>query len=225
MLYTKANVQDNIRNRQGKRVFYLAAGDRLTSEAKDWLSSQRIEILSAEQAKPDAYRLANGAVFYEKPEHMTHLNGEVLVPKNHPRIKFRGAIDLLQSSILLCLKELPKQKEALQEILELTRRLIRCDVLDEPVGEFSLCGLTQQEQRQHSHFPQKYYNTPHFMPGAQDSVEILKLNHLRALARQTELAAVDAFCTAEGISQRDDMIRALNRISSMLYILMIRTRS
>lgn len=225
MLYTKANVQDNIRNRQGKRVFYLASGDRLTSEAKDWLTAQRIEILSAEQAKPDFYRLANGAVFYEKPEHMTHLNGEVLVPKNHPRIKFRGAMDLLQSSILLYQKELPTQKKALQEILELTRRLIRCDVLDEPVGEFTLCGLTQQEQRQHSHFPQKYYNTPHFMPGEQDCAETLKLNHLRALARQAELAAVDAFCTAEGTLEREDMIRALNRVSSMLYILMIRTRS
>lgn len=223
MLYTKANVQENIRNRQGKRVFYLASGDRLTSEARDWLQAQRIEILSAEQAKPDAYRLANGAVFYEKPEHMTHLNGEILVPKNHPRIKFRGAMDLLQSSILLCQKEYPEKP--LQEILELTRRLIRCDVLDEPVGEFTLCGLTQQEQRQHSHFPQTYYKTPHFMPDVQDSMAILKLNHLRTLARQAELAAVDAFCTADGIPERDDMIRALNRVSSMLYILMIRAKS
>lgn len=225
MLYTKANVQENIRNRQGKRVFYLAFGDRLTSEARDWLQAQRIEILSAEQAKPESYRLANGAVLYEKPEYMTHLNGEVLVPKNHPRIKFRGAMDTLQSSILLVQKELTEQEKALQEILELTRRLIRCDVLDEPVGDFTLCGLTQQEQRQHSHFPQKYYNTPHFMPTIQDPLAVLKLNHLRTLARQAELAAVEAFCTADGIPQREDIMRALNRVSSMLYILMIREKA
>ena len=225
MLYTKANVQENIRNRQGKRVFYLSAGDRLTSEARDWLSAQRIEILSSEQAKQEPYRLANGAVFYEKPEHMTHLNGEDLVPKNHPRIKFRGAMDLLQSNILLCQKELPAQEQALQEILELTRRLLRCEVLNEPVGDFTLCGLTQQEQRAHSHFPQKYYDTPHFMPAMQDSLTVLKLNHLRALARQAELAAVDAFCTADGIPEREDIMRALNRVSSMLYILMIREKA
>ena len=101
MLYTKEAVRDNLRNREGKRVFYLGKGDQLTSEARDFLARERIEILPAAQARPDRYRLPGGGYMEEKPEHMTHLNGEYLVPKTHPRIRFRGAVDTLEAEILL----------------------------------------------------------------------------------------------------------------------------
>ena len=48
MLYTEEAVRSNIRNREGKRVFYLGKGDTLTSEARDYLKRERIEILPAE---------------------------------------------------------------------------------------------------------------------------------------------------------------------------------
>ena len=48
MLYTEQQVKANIRNRDGKRVFYLGRGDQLTPGARDWLSRERIEILPAE---------------------------------------------------------------------------------------------------------------------------------------------------------------------------------
>lgn len=225
MLYTKQQVQDNIRNRNGKRVFFLGKDDRLTSEAKDYLTGQRIEILSADQAKPSQYRLLGGGYAEEKPEHMTHLNGDVLVPKTHPRIRFRGAIDYLEAELLICQQELPSLKNQLQELLNLARKLIRCDVLEEPVGEVILCGMTQQEQRQRSHLPQKYFGIPHFMPSSQDSREILLLNRLRSITRKGELLAVDAFSDREGNPTREDILRAMNRMSSMLYILMIRQKA
>ena len=93
MLYTEEAVRANIRNREGKRVFYLGPGDCLTPGAKDFLTQQRIELLSAEMAKPEQYRLLGGGYIREKPEHMTHLNGDVLVKKIHPRIAFRGVMD------------------------------------------------------------------------------------------------------------------------------------
>ena len=62
MLYTEQNVRDNIRNRDGKRVFYLRSGDQLTSGARDFLRRERIEILPADQAKPEHYVLENGAI-------------------------------------------------------------------------------------------------------------------------------------------------------------------
>ena len=68
MLYSKKQVQDNLRNRDGKRVFYLGKEDILTSEARDYLTEQRIEILPAEQAKPERYRLLGGGFVTEKPE-------------------------------------------------------------------------------------------------------------------------------------------------------------
>ena len=71
MLYNQENVRDNVRNREGKRVFYLAKGDQLTSGARDFLSRERIEILPAALARAASYRLLNGASLEEKPEHMS----------------------------------------------------------------------------------------------------------------------------------------------------------
>ena len=53
MLYTRQAVQENIRNRDGKRVFYLGKGHQLTSGDKDNLSRERLPILPAEQAKQE----------------------------------------------------------------------------------------------------------------------------------------------------------------------------
>ena len=36
----------------------------------------------------------------EKPEEMTHLRGNRLVPKTHPRIRFRGQLDSLMAQVL-----------------------------------------------------------------------------------------------------------------------------
>ena len=102
MLYTLQQARDNIRNREGKRVFYLGKGDQLTSEARDFLTRERIEILPGQAAKKDRYRLLGGGYLEEKPEHMTHLNGDVLVVKTHPRILFRGAMDTLEAELILC---------------------------------------------------------------------------------------------------------------------------
>ncbi len=226
MLYTLESVKANIRNREGKRVFFLGKGDHLTSAAKEFLAAERIEVLDPKQAKPEAYRLLNGGLMTQKPEYMTHLNGDVLVSKTHPRIRFRGAVDTLEAELLLCQRAVaPEMGPQVQEILDLARKLIRCDVMDEPVGSFTLCGLSEQEQRKHSHFPQEYYGQPHFMPSAQDGQEILQLNRARCAARQAELMATEAFMDKDGIPVRTDILQALNRMSSMLYILMIRLKA
>ncbi len=224
MLYTEQNVKDNIRSRDGKRVFYLGKADTLTPGARDWLTQARIAILPASQAKPQAYRLLDGGIMAEKPEHMTHLHGEVLVSKAHPRIAFRGAVDSLEAELILCQLAVPDRKQELQEILKLTRELIRCEVLEEPLEEVTLCGLTPQQIRQHSHRPQDFYSQPHFMPEASDGWEIARLNRCRCAARSAELMAVRAFLDADGVPSREDILRAMNRISSMLYILMIRLK-
>ena len=225
MLYNQENVRDNVRNREGKRVFYLAKGDQLTSGARDFLSRERIEILPAELARAESYRLLNGASLEEKPEHMTHLDAQILVPKNHPRILFRGKMDTLEAELILCQLVSQRMVTPVGEILALARRLIRCDVLKEPVPEGTLCGLTEAEQRKRSHFPQDYYGQPHFMPGVEDGEVIARLNRARCAAREAELAAVTAFSDREGNPTRPDILRSLNRMSSMLYLLMIQEKS
>ena len=217
MLYDETAVRANIRNRDGRRVFFLRSEDTLTPLARDFLRKERIEILPAQEARLQRYGLLTGGFAEEKPEHMTHLNGDILVFKTHPRIRFRGMIDLLEAELLLCGQET-------EEILILARKLIRCDVMDEPVGEFTLYGLTADQQRHHSHFPQDHYGIPHFMPDFSDSPQVLRLNRCRSICRQAELAAADAFSDRDGNLIRGDIVQALNRMSSMLYILMIRRK-
>ena len=207
MLWQASQVRDNLRNREGKRVFYLAKGDQLTSEARDFLTRERIAILPVPAKMP-------------KSEQMTHLNGDTLVPKTHPRIFLRGKLDTLESELILCQLRLPALAEPLGELLALTRQILRCEVLEEPLKEVRLLGLTEEELRRRSHIPQEYYGVPHFMPEASDGQTIAHLNHLRCQVRQTELAAAAAFPTG----QREDLVQALNRMSSAVYLLMIQQK-
>lgn len=225
MLWDEQAVRANIRNRDGKRVYYLGKGDQLTSTARDFLRRERIEILPGSQARPERYRLLSGGYAEEKPEHMTHLNGEVLVPKTHPRIRFRGKMDTLEAELILCQLVPGAPEGALGEILDLSRKILRCDVLEEPLRQDALCGLTQEEQRERSHMPQDYYGQPHFMPQASDGSVIAGLNRARCFAREAELAAVEAFSNREGNLLREDIPKALNRMSSMLYLLMIQEKA
>ena len=225
MLYTEDSVRDNIRNREGKRVFYLGKGDSLTPGARDWLRRERIGILSGELARKDRYRLTNGGYLEEKPEHMTHLNAEVLVPKTHPRIAFRGAVDTLEAELILAQLAAPEMAAKLEEVLTLARKIIRCDVLEEPLEDASLCGLTEAELRRRSHFPQEYYGIPHFMPSAADGKALARMNRARCAAREAELRACEAFSDPEGNPTRPDLLRAMNRMSSMLYLLMLEKKA
>lgn len=225
MLYSEENVRSNIRNRDGKRVFFLQNGDSLTPSARDYLRRERIEILPAEMAKPEEYRLLSGAVFHKKPETFTHLRGNILVPKSHPVIAFRGTMDTLQSELLLAQLAAPAWlRRDIGEILTLARSILRWDVMEEPVSVQTLCGLTMEEQRSHSHRPQDFYGQPHFMPEHTDGPALLQLNRARCAARAAELAAARAFADPDGGCTREDLLLALNRMSSMLYILMIRLK-
>ncbi len=225
MLYTEQNVRENLRTREGARVFFLAEGDRLTAGARDWLNSQRIPILPASQAKIETYRLLSGGVLAEKPEHMTHLHSDILVLKTHPRIIFRGKLDTLEAEAMLCQLACPRHSKALGEGLELVRLILRCDVLEEPLKAEKLGGMTQQELRRRSHFPQDFYGIPHFMPQVTDDETILRLNRLRTAVRETELAAAQAFLSPDAPPRRPDILQALNRLSSFIYILMLQEKA
>lgn len=226
MLYDEAAVRANIRNREGQRVFFLGKGDALTPSARDWLRAQRIEILPAAQAHIDQYALPGGKTAQEKPEEMTHLRGNILVSKTAPIIAFRGAMDSLQAEILWAqLSVAPEIRRKLEEILQLSRNILRWEVMQEPAVLDSLCGFTAEELRRRSHLPQEYYGIAHFMPSWEDGAPILALNRVRCAVRNAELAAARAFCPDNGSCQRPDILRLLNRMSSMVYLLMIQLKA
>lgn len=225
MLYDRRAVQENIRNRGGKRVFYLGKGHQLTSDARDWLSTERIPILPGESARPDQYRMLNGGVLTEKPEHMTHLNAEFLVPKTHPRIAFRGCMDSLEAALLLAAEAADGSiRTQLEEALAYARYLLGQEVLEQPIVCKALGGLDEKQLRERSHRPQDFYGKPHFMPSPQDGKPLLLVNAARCKAREAELAAVRAFENKEGQPQRLDLLQALNRLSSFLYLVMIQLK-
>ena len=220
MLCDVTAVRDNIRNRDGKRVYYLAKGDQLTSDARDYLTRERIEILPASQAKPERWKLLSGGYMEEKPEHMTHLNGDTLVEKTHPRILFRGAVDALEAELLLaCAGATGEIRKQLDEGLHYTRTLLRNEVLNEPVTAQTLGGMDEKTLRERSHRPQEFYGQAHFMPSPEDGALLLQVNRARCAARAAELKAVAAFP-----SGREDLLRAFNRLSSFLYLIMIQLK-
>ena len=225
MLYDRRAVQENIRNKDGKRVFYLGKGHQLTSDARDWLSRERIAVLPADAARPSEYRLLSGGVLTEKPEHMTHLNGQVLVSKTHPRIAFRGCMDSLEAVLLLAAAGTDGAiRTQLEEALAYARYLLGQEVLEEPIAFHGLGGMDEKQLRERSHRPQDFYGKPHFMPTPEDSKAILLVNAARCKAREAELMAVRAFENKEGLPERTDLLQALNRLSSFLYLIMIQLK-
>ncbi|WDP90330.1 MAG: ATP-binding protein [Desulfobacter sp.] len=236
-------------------TFQVEKGQILTPSAAGFLAERKIQILEAgadpapaskpqtpdgneappaEEAKPAEKRYPyvsalDGSRYEAKPEHMTHLAGNRLIPKDHPRIVFRGKLDSLQSAILLVQahaieKGLPGLSADLGQILDWTREIMKADVLDTDLEMECTLGLSTDELRQHSHYPKKHYGVGHIMPAVDMGYTLLALNDLRSRVREVETCAVNAF-RCEFKTRRQDLLQALNRMSSAVYILMVREQA
>ncbi|MDR2433383.1 MAG: hypothetical protein LBD47_02290 [Treponema sp.] len=169
----------------------------------------------------------NGEKLDTKPETLTHLRGNQLTEKDNPVIVFRGKLDklaamIMEAQVLGGEKENPAFIRDLQEILVFVRSLLPAEYQGTPLGEFRVLGLSSGELRERSHYPEKYFGYRHLLMDHTMGALSLRLNLLRTVARETELAAVSAFKdeTCPGKSRRPDIAEALNRLSSLLYILM-----
>ena len=94
-----------------------------------------------------------------------------------------------------------------------------------PVGDIELCGYTPEQLREYYHYPEKHFGQPHFLACYTDGPALLAVNKLRTVVRQTELAAYAAFRDADGNVTRGDMILGLNRLSSLMWIFMIKLKA
>ena len=220
-----------------KGDLYLNPKQIITPSAKAYLAEKNITIKNKEDLESEAepmdlkeevlFDTLFGAKLTEKPEHMTHLRGNLLVFKDHPRIAFRGAMDSLEAEIIMVqvlaekqgLKKLVKD---LEEVIRFVRNLVRCEVSGEPLNEFNLQGLDAPALRAHSHHPSQYYGMHHFLPTYRHGEIVANLNKLRTLTRESELVAYRAFKDEYGQATREDLIRALNRLSSLFWIMMFK---
>jgi len=164
----------------------------------------------------------------KKPEFMTSLSGSRLVPKTHGRIAFRGGVDTLEAEVIEAQVLASEQGEdyycaCLGEVLDLLRALMAAEVKDTPLPPFSLFGMDEKEIHRRSHNTDGgKFQFPSYTQGPLAA----RLNKLRARVRETELLGVRVFGPeAPGDSQtspREDIILALNRLSSALWWLFSR---
>ncbi len=247
---TEGALRIELRNSQPE-VYHVPEGCVLTPAAREYLQQRKIKIAKPDtkpaaeqpriiatevlpmpqitvpegQAKPKFVDYETGAYYMTKPEHMTHLFGNTLVPKNHPRILFRGKLDSLQALVVLdqvLIGEEGNDKLVadLDDILGILREMMRCDVLDEELINETVIGLTHAELRERSHNPLKFYNIQQMvLPDRSMGKSYALLNQLRAAIRETEVAAAEAFRSGNHYT-RSDIIEALNRLSSTVHIMM-----
>jgi ethanolamine utilization cobalamin adenosyltransferase len=159
-------------------------------------------------------------ILMNSPDNETCLKGGVYVSKDHPRILFRGALDSLEADILEAQITASQCNgdyyvNALGEVLEFARELMSAEVNERPVALGKLFGMSLDDLRGLSHEAQ--VRMPEYALGALP----VRLNTLRTRVRETEIAAVRAFRETE----RDDIIHALNRLSSAVYWLYCRSVS
>lgn len=202
---------------------------KVESENKK-VTTEDVHFKNTEKSSAYKYKTLFGAELNNKPEYMTQLYGNILVFKDHKRILFRGKMDSLEGKILqtqiLCLKlNHNKLVEDLQEILDFVRNLVKCEVLNESVREFSLQNMTPIDLREKSHYPEKYFGIGHFFPDCSMGEVVIELNSCRTFTREAELVAYEAFKGQSGEVNREDIIKGLNRLSSLFYIMMFKCRT
>ena len=242
-IITEAMLRDELR-RSEITEYYVPAGKMLSPAARGYLQQRKIKIdreaepgrqREASPAKeapaaaplPAKYRdYETGALYLEKPEYMTQLEGDMLVVKNHPRIAFRGKLDSLQSLIVLDQAILNEKTgygkliAELDDILGVLREIMRCDALNEPLCVEKIIGLTPDELHERSHAPMKFFHVKYMrLPDYKMGAAYAMLNQLRAAVREAEVTAVNAFKNGTSY-ERQDILEIFNRLSSAVHIMM-----
>lgn len=220
-------------------------GTILTPAAKDFIREQGIELTYAPMGGGDGETMtrtpipmrdgkavyidaATGTEQSEKGENMTHLRANILVPKTDPQITFRGKLDSLQAQIIETQLAAESEKRhqvtaELDELLAFVRMILSAEVKDEPLKEINLLNMDSRTIRHVSHCVKEEIGIDHPVPNYRMGRLCVCLNSLRTQVRETELTAAKAFTNAQGCCTRSDIVEALNRLSSCVYIILCRT--
>ncbi len=166
-----------------------------------------------------------GCAVREKPEGLTHLDASTLAPKTHPRIILRGKLDSTIASVVLAqtqydpAKALPKELATwLSDLRSWLGQILRAEVTGEAMPDLGMGDFDFTMIHAMSHAPERHLGHDHIVPDASHGFNAALLNKLRAEVREVELSAAGLACP-----ERPDIVRALNRLSSAFYVLMICT--
>ncbi len=204
------------------REYLKERGIRLIRTAAPDDFSGAMSVTQVKESGTVLYRDAlTGETYQKKPEHMTHLCGNLLVSKSHPRIRFRGQLDSLQARIVLLQSEQSGSEKLcrdLGELLHFVQEILGAEVKEIPVRKQELFGWGYEELREKSHHVREEFGFDHPIPSCTMDRQALELNVLRTEVREAELSAVASFPDGDVLG----VIQAMNRLSSGVYILFCR---
>lgn len=209
--------------------YVLPQGSTLTPLAREYLAKRNIAVvqqgkeksaIAAMPVKPQKRMYidaATGQSLAAKPENMTHLRDNLLVYKTHPRIELRGKLDSLEAKVIELQAEIGNQNGLygdLDEVLWYVRQVLAAEVNEKELPPICLLGYDSGKLRKVSHNIKEEFGFDHPVPSAAMGIVAVRLNALRTQVRECELAAARAFGNG-----RADIIQALNRLSSGIYIM------
>lgn len=233
---TEADLRTALLPRETKEYF-ISQNTYITPSAIDFLKDRNIALVRTGDAASDRVMPVmniedrgkltfvdafTGQTYSEKPEEMTHLRGNLLVPKTDSRIRFRGKIDSLQAKVLelqcVAIEEgFLALRDNLEEVLNYLRMLLAAEVKDVSFDQIVLLGMDESELRYVSHHVEEKIGIAHPIPSCRMGKMAIGLNSLRAQAREVELCAVNLES-----EHKESFIKAMNRLSSAVYIMFCR---
>ena len=207
------------------RLFIDASDELVTSNNQEDIYQpklRQVHGLTSEQGHSDAEcQLCHQSV-RKKPDTLTHLNAHVLVSKSDPRLAFRAKLDsCIATAIWLQLEVCPEAQLWMADIRSVLGNIMRADVLNETLNDFMIGGLAEKAIHTLSHQPLKYLGHDHIVPAAEHGRNAVLLNLLRVQIRETEVVAASIFISRDLVVSRPDLMQALNRLSSAVYVLML----
>lgn len=210
---TEAWLRANHTLSEGAEI-HLPADSRLTPSARELLESRhlRIKFIDEQGRQPVA----------KKPDTLTHLSAEKMVAKSDPRLGFRAVLDsTIALAVWLQIELAEPWQPWLADIRSRLGNIMRADALGEPLGCQAIVGLSDEDLHRLSHQPLRYLDHDHLVPEASHGRDAALLNLLRTKVRETETVAAQVFITRSFEVLRPDILQALNRLSSTVYVMMI----
>lgn len=201
-------IKDNIKSDKStaKKVHPLTTSDQKGEELHCSLCNNKIE---------------------NKSDVLTWLDSNNLVPKNHPRIAFRGKLDNMISYCVLVQNEFQNFsgpdiiKKYLSDLRSYMGSILRAEVKDEKINNLFMGEFDADAIHKMSHNPLKYLGYDHIVPELNHGKWIALLNYLRAIVREAEVYAANLYIDPALRVTRPDILNSLNRLSSAIYVLMI----
>lgn len=164
MVLTEDKLKNLYRKKEFKK-YIVENGTIMTPSARQFLADKGIELVKEgtteektamqekvverviEKAITPKYIGLAGESYFEKPEHMTQISGNILVKKNDERIIFRGKLDSLQAKWLVLQKEFEsygneKLNKDMESVSIFIKKIVLSEVLDTELEEIKVLGET-----------------------------------------------------------------------------------